>query len=255
MFQYLCLLIPVIFFVTFILMPDTPHYYLSKGSRQRAINSLRYLRGKSAEGVAEELDEIQASVLESMSHRAVFTDVFKGRANLIGKEIRTEIWLRNFTSFRFLSSIDDRRWTNLLSKLFGNRRCIVLQRNNIQQSWKLSRLGSRDNSYRRRDACFFLCFTFLRRQFGSKGFVAHFSRWNGCEFDFNGNLLFLRLSWHDGRLRLAACYIFSQLHFVLLRRLRPTSLHHARGNVCTWNKIDGELICSVGLLDRRLRCH
>lgn len=87
MFQYLCLLIPVIFIVTFILMPDTPHYYLSKGSRQRAINSLRYLRGKSAEGVAEELDEIQASVLESMSHRAVFTDVFKGRANLIGKKI------------------------------------------------------------------------------------------------------------------------------------------------------------------------
>lgn len=67
------------------LMPDTPHYYLSKGSRQRAINSLKYLRGKSADSVMEELNEIQASVTESMSHRAGFADVFKGRANLIGK--------------------------------------------------------------------------------------------------------------------------------------------------------------------------
>lgn len=73
-------------------MPDTPHYYLSKGSRERATNSLRYLRGKSAEGVAEELAEIQASVTESMNHRAVFSDVFKGRANLIGKSYHRWSW-------------------------------------------------------------------------------------------------------------------------------------------------------------------
>lgn len=70
--------------VTFAFMPDTPHYYVAKGLRHEAIKSLKYLREKSDDDVSEELREIEESVVESMSHRAGITDVFRGRANLIG---------------------------------------------------------------------------------------------------------------------------------------------------------------------------
>lgn len=105
-------------------MPDTPHYHISKGDRHRATKSLQYLRGMSANGISAELDEIQESVVESMSHRAGFIDVFKGRANLIG---------RNFSSLSTLiteatlhCSFNYRCWTYLLPKLLRNRRCAVL---------------------------------------------------------------------------------------------------------------------------------
>lgn len=67
-------------------MPDTPHFHISKGDRLKATESLQYLRGMGADGVSVELDEIQESVVESMSHRAGFIDIFKGRANIIGEK-------------------------------------------------------------------------------------------------------------------------------------------------------------------------
>lgn len=84
-FQCMCLIIPVIFIVVFAFMPDTPHYYLSKGLRHKAMKSLKFLREKNSEGVVAEIEEIQSSIIESMSHRRSVLDVFKGRANLIGK--------------------------------------------------------------------------------------------------------------------------------------------------------------------------
>lgn len=85
-FQYLCLVIPVIFVVAFAFIPDSPHYYMSQRNRQKANASLAYLRGKSSESVKQELDEIEASVKEVMSRRANVLDIFKGRANIIGKD-------------------------------------------------------------------------------------------------------------------------------------------------------------------------
>lgn len=85
MFQWLCLVIPVIFVVTFAFIPDSPHYYVSKGLRHKAIKSLKFLRHKSSDDVSEELEEIETSVAQSLSHRATIFDVFRGRANLTGK--------------------------------------------------------------------------------------------------------------------------------------------------------------------------
>lgn len=82
MFNWLCLLIPLIFIATFMFMPETPHFYLSKGEREAASKSLQFLRGASVEA---ELTEIENSVLETMQHKTNLVDLFKERANLSGK--------------------------------------------------------------------------------------------------------------------------------------------------------------------------
>lgn len=81
-------MIPVIFVVTFIFMPDTPHFFISKGNREKAMKSLIFLRGASADDVAKELNEIEESVVESMKFKSGLAELFKGRANLIGRYIR-----------------------------------------------------------------------------------------------------------------------------------------------------------------------
>lgn len=86
LFQVLCLIIPIVFIVLFAFMPDSPHYHISNGNRHQATKALKFLRGKNADGVKEELDEIQESVVEAMSHRAGVFEVFKGKANFLGEE-------------------------------------------------------------------------------------------------------------------------------------------------------------------------
>ena len=83
-FQYFCLLIPIVFIATFYFMPDTPAFYLSKGRKSDAIKALKYLRGKSAEGVQEELDIITASVEESMKNKGSVADIFNNKGNVKG---------------------------------------------------------------------------------------------------------------------------------------------------------------------------
>lgn len=80
-------------------MPDTPHYFVTKGDRTKAIESLRYLRMKSGDDVKDELLEIQASVDESLSHKAGFFDMFRGRANVMGKQMvqKSQVLILNET--------------------------------------------------------------------------------------------------------------------------------------------------------------
>lgn len=76
----------MIFIGLFAFMPDTPHFYLSRGNRNGATKALKFLRGKSTADVTEELNEIQESVVEAMSHRAGILEVFKGKANVLGNK-------------------------------------------------------------------------------------------------------------------------------------------------------------------------
>lgn len=80
-YQCLCMLIPIAFTVTFFFMPDSPHYYIQKGDEDAAVKSLKYLRGKSTEGVQEELDLIRSTVEESMKNKGTVRDVFANKAN------------------------------------------------------------------------------------------------------------------------------------------------------------------------------
>lgn len=65
-------------------MPETPHFYISKGRRDDAINSLKFLRGKSTEGVQEECDSIQQSVEEAMKNKGSARDVVSNKGHLKG---------------------------------------------------------------------------------------------------------------------------------------------------------------------------
>jgi Sugar (and other) transporter len=83
-FQVFCLVIPVIFIAVFIFMPDSPHYHIIKKNHIKAKSALIYLRSYSHD-ITSELDQIENDVVESMTHPSGFLNVFKSRANLIGK--------------------------------------------------------------------------------------------------------------------------------------------------------------------------
>lgn len=56
-FNFSCLLVPILFGVLFIFQPETPFYYLEKGKKEEAEDSLRRLRGKDYD-ITEEINYI-----------------------------------------------------------------------------------------------------------------------------------------------------------------------------------------------------
>jgi len=79
--QYICLAVPIAFAIFFFFMPESPYYYIAKGKKKEAITALKFLRGKSAEGIQDELSEIQISVEESMRNKASPLDLFRSTGN------------------------------------------------------------------------------------------------------------------------------------------------------------------------------
>jgi hypothetical protein len=59
-------------------------FYLSKGRKQDALKALKYLRGKSTEGVQEELDMIEQSVIEAAKNKGSVSDIFNSSGNVKG---------------------------------------------------------------------------------------------------------------------------------------------------------------------------
>lgn len=82
MTQWICLIVPVVFAITFMFMPESPYYYMGKGKREEAAKALAFLRGKSMAGVKDEIEEIEASVAEAMSQQGRFVDLFINKGNL-----------------------------------------------------------------------------------------------------------------------------------------------------------------------------
>jgi len=58
-FWIVCAILPVLFFLCFMLMPESPYFLLAQGRRAEAITSLAKLRRKSEAAVQKEADEIQ----------------------------------------------------------------------------------------------------------------------------------------------------------------------------------------------------
>jgi hypothetical protein len=87
-FQVFCLILPIIFLVTFSFMPETPHFYITKGKRHRAYKSLKFLRSDA--NVISEYHEIEEFVEGSMKQRSSFVDIFRDEGNRKGEMI--EIW-------------------------------------------------------------------------------------------------------------------------------------------------------------------
>lgn len=80
--QYFCLAVPIVFAGLFYLMPESPYWFIAKNRRDDAVAALRFIRGKSSEGVQDELGSIQASVEESMRNKASVKDLFSTRGNV-----------------------------------------------------------------------------------------------------------------------------------------------------------------------------
>ncbi|XP_058811707.1 facilitated trehalose transporter Tret1-like [Topomyia yanbarensis] len=55
-FQWICCAVPIAFALGFIYMPETPHYFASKGLFNKATESLMYLRDATAEEVQPDLE-------------------------------------------------------------------------------------------------------------------------------------------------------------------------------------------------------
>ncbi|XP_012287765.1 facilitated trehalose transporter Tret1 [Orussus abietinus] len=78
---YSCATIPLIFFLCFLPMPESPYYLLSKGRKEDALQNLARLRGKTVQGVQKEADEMQAIVEEAFRNEASMADLFTVKAN------------------------------------------------------------------------------------------------------------------------------------------------------------------------------
>jgi Sugar (and other) transporter len=73
----------MMFIATFAFLPDSPHFYVSKGKREKAIKALIFLRQTDEDSVMEELREIETSIVLSSYNTTSFFDVFRG-LNLSG---------------------------------------------------------------------------------------------------------------------------------------------------------------------------
>ncbi|XP_012526435.2 facilitated trehalose transporter Tret1-2 homolog [Monomorium pharaonis] len=80
-FWILCGILPIIFFVCFMIMPESPYFLLGKGRRDEAITSLAKLRSKSETAVQKEADEIQAILDEAYKNQVTISILFKDKAN------------------------------------------------------------------------------------------------------------------------------------------------------------------------------
>ncbi|XP_021693624.1 facilitated trehalose transporter Tret1-2 homolog [Aedes aegypti] len=58
-FQWICCAVPILFMIFFGYMPETPHYFVSKGLYQQATVSLMYLRDASADEIQPELQAVK----------------------------------------------------------------------------------------------------------------------------------------------------------------------------------------------------
>lgn len=79
---YTCLLIPLIFFLTFMWMPESPYYLLMRNRPSDATVSLRRLRRNVSEDqLEEELEEMQKTVIRDLSNQGRIRDLFNTPGN------------------------------------------------------------------------------------------------------------------------------------------------------------------------------
>lgn len=79
--QYICMILPIMFAVSFFFMPESPYFLVGKGRKHDAIKSLQFLRGRTSDEVQDELSMIQSSVEESQRSKGSFMDLFNNKGN------------------------------------------------------------------------------------------------------------------------------------------------------------------------------
>lgn len=92
---------PLIFFASFVFMPETPYHYVMKGRDAEAEKSLKRLRGTKY--VNEELEQITADVKRQLLDPGTFKDLFYRKHNR--KAISIVILARMIQQFAGLSAL------------------------------------------------------------------------------------------------------------------------------------------------------
>ncbi|KAK9736883.1 Sugar transporter [Popillia japonica] len=73
-------IVPIIFFISFVFMPESPYHYLLKGNREEARKSLLRLRD-SREDINSELDRIEADIRRQILDSAKFKHLVTVKSN------------------------------------------------------------------------------------------------------------------------------------------------------------------------------
>ncbi|KAK0093180.1 hypothetical protein PV326_014134 [Microctonus aethiopoides] len=74
---YYCAIIPVVFFLSFVWMPESPYYLILKKDQNGAAECLQRLNCyKSKQGLEEVLDQMAKTVMKDMTNRGNFWDIF-----------------------------------------------------------------------------------------------------------------------------------------------------------------------------------
>ncbi|XP_039304350.1 facilitated trehalose transporter Tret1 [Solenopsis invicta] len=74
---YSCLLIPLVFFMSFPWMPESPYYLLMKNRQKKAMKNLRRLRRRVSDNQLEtDMEQMQKIIVRDLSDRGGFCDLF-----------------------------------------------------------------------------------------------------------------------------------------------------------------------------------
>ncbi|EDW72543.2 uncharacterized protein Dwil_GK19308 [Drosophila willistoni] len=96
---FLCAIMPIIFFITFIWMPESPVYLMQKGKTEKAEKAMKFLRGKDTDNTAE-LNEMAE---ETKKKNVRLTDVFFQKATMKGLFLSVSLML--FQQFTGVNAI------------------------------------------------------------------------------------------------------------------------------------------------------
>uniref|UniRef100_A0A6P7GHT2 Facilitated trehalose transporter Tret1-like isoform X2 n=1 Tax=Diabrotica virgifera virgifera TaxID=50390 RepID=A0A6P7GHT2_DIAVI len=77
--SYICLPLPIIFFILFSMIPESPYYLLIKGKEEEAKKSLIYFRGDKT--IDQNLKQLKNDVQRQMSESGTWGDLFKIKSN------------------------------------------------------------------------------------------------------------------------------------------------------------------------------
>ncbi|XP_049809094.1 facilitated trehalose transporter Tret1-like [Schistocerca nitens] len=82
-----CAIPPILFFVLFFFVPESPIFLLSKDRREEAIRALHWFRGGDEADITDDLAEMEQSVTETKERTGSLRDMFTSRAAVRGLAI------------------------------------------------------------------------------------------------------------------------------------------------------------------------
>ncbi|XP_050500554.1 facilitated trehalose transporter Tret1-like [Diabrotica virgifera virgifera] len=88
--SYICLPLPMIFFILFVMVPESPYYLLINGKEEKAKNSLIYFRGDK--DIDKRFNQLKHDVQQQMSESGTWKDLFTIKSNR--KALLAAVFLR-----------------------------------------------------------------------------------------------------------------------------------------------------------------